>query len=80
MPGLDPGIHLLRKTLLKIGGWPGQALLDSHISESTQDEWVKRRSSYAGLTRVSITLQKTLAKKMDCRLKPGNDDGDVCIQ
>src|SRR5260370_36057543 len=29
--------------------------------------------SYAGLTRVSIQLQETLAKKMDCRVKPGND-------
>jgi hypothetical protein len=36
--------------------------------------------SYAGLTRVSITLQKTLAKKMDCRVKPGNDDRDGGIQ
>src|SRR5882762_7531474 len=30
-------------------------------------------SSYAGLTRVSITLHETLAKAMDCRVKPGND-------
>src|SRR5712664_2677848 len=29
--------------------------------------------SYAGLTRVSIDLQKNLTKKMDCRVKPGND-------
>jgi hypothetical protein len=27
------------------------------------------------LTRVSITLhEKSLSKKMDCRVKPGNDD------
>ncbi len=31
------------------------------------------QSSYAGLTRVSITLQKTFSKRMDCRVKPGND-------
>jgi hypothetical protein len=32
-------------------------------------------SSYAGLTRVSIHLRKKhFAKKMDCRVKPGNDD------
>jgi hypothetical protein len=30
-------------------------------------------ASYAGLTRVSITLRKNLSKKMDCRIKPGND-------
>jgi hypothetical protein len=30
-------------------------------------------ASYAGLTRVSITLQKSLSKKMDCRVEPGND-------
>jgi hypothetical protein len=30
--------------------------------------------SYAGLTRVSIALRKKLLrKKMDCRVKPGND-------
>src|ERR1700694_2273283 len=32
-------------------------------------------SSYAGLPRVSIT-HEALAKAMDCRVKPGNDDGD----
>jgi hypothetical protein len=32
------------------------------------------QSSYAGLTRVSIDLRKNLAKKMDCRVKPGNDE------
>jgi hypothetical protein len=31
-------------------------------------------SSYAGLTRVSIDLQKSLAKKMDGRVKPGHDE------
>src|SRR4051812_4934895 len=30
-------------------------------------------ASYAGLTRVSITLRKSLEKRMDCRVKPGND-------
>jgi hypothetical protein len=30
--------------------------------------------SYAGLTRVSINLRKSLSKKMDCRVKPGNDE------
>jgi hypothetical protein len=29
--------------------------------------------SYAGLTRVSIHLRKTLSKRMNCRVKPGND-------
>ena len=57
-----------------IGRWrcelrvvPAKALGHAHIP------------SYAGLTRVSIILQKTLAKKMDCRVKPGNDDRDVCM-
>jgi hypothetical protein len=31
-------------------------------------------ASYAGLTRVSIELQKTLAKEMDGRIKPGHDE------
>ena len=31
-------------------------------------------ASYAGLTRVSITLRKSLAKRIDCRVKPGNDE------
>jgi hypothetical protein len=30
-------------------------------------------SSCAGLTRASINLQKSLAKMVDCRVKPGND-------
>jgi hypothetical protein len=32
--------------------------------------------SYAGLTRVSIPLRKILLKRMDCRVKPGNDDDE----
>src|SRR3954469_9823200 len=35
----------------------------------------KQQASCAGLTRASITLRKTLSKKMDCRVKPGNDAG-----
>jgi hypothetical protein len=31
------------------------------------------------LTRVSIHFRKNPSKKMDCRVKPGNDDGDVCM-
>ena len=31
------------------------------------------KSSYAGLTRVSINLQNSLSQKMDCRIKSGND-------
>jgi hypothetical protein len=32
--------------------------------------------SYAGLTRVSIDLHKDhFSKEMDCRVKPGNDEG-----
>ena len=31
-------------------------------------------SSYAGLTRVSITLRRSFLKRMDCRVKPGNDE------
>jgi hypothetical protein len=33
----------------------------------------KSHSSCPGLTRASIHLRKSLAKKMDCRVKPGND-------
>jgi hypothetical protein len=28
----------------------------------------------AGLTRASIILRKSLTKRMDCRVKPGNDE------
>ena len=31
-------------------------------------------ASYAGLTRVSITLRKSLSKEMDGRVKPGHDE------
>jgi hypothetical protein len=30
-------------------------------------------ASCAGLTRASIILRKSLSKRMDCRVKPGND-------
>jgi hypothetical protein len=30
-------------------------------------------ASCAGLTRASIVPRKILSKKMDCRVKPGND-------
>jgi hypothetical protein len=30
-------------------------------------------ASCAGLTRASIHLRKSLSKRMDCRVKPGND-------
>jgi hypothetical protein len=30
-------------------------------------------ASCAGLTRASIILRKNLSRKMDCRVKPGND-------
>jgi hypothetical protein len=32
------------------------------------------RSSCPGLTRASIKLGKNFSKRMDCRVKPGNDD------
>jgi hypothetical protein len=35
------------------------------------------RSSYAGLTRVSILLQKSLTKVMDGRVKPGHDEKNI---
>src|SRR4029078_5897967 len=34
---------------------------------------VRHHLSYAGLTRVPIHLQRVVAKRMDCRGKPGND-------
>jgi hypothetical protein len=32
------------------------------------------------MTRASITLHKTLSKKMDCRVKPGNDECSCAMQ
>src|SRR4051812_29444716 len=43
------------------------------IARSPSDEAIQL-SSCAGSTRASITLRKSLSKKMDCRVKPGNDD------
>jgi hypothetical protein len=34
-------------------------------------------SSCAGLTRASILFQQGLSKKMDCRVKPGNDTTEL---
>jgi hypothetical protein len=34
-------------------------------------------ASCAGLTRASIDLRKSVSKRMDCRVKPGNDEGVV---
>ena len=36
---------------------------------------LKTSVSYAGLTRVSITLHNTLSKRMDRRIKSGDDGG-----
>src|SRR5437868_14557256 len=35
----------------------------------------KRNASCAGLTRASILSSQDLSKRMDCRVKPGNDAG-----
>jgi len=35
--------------------------------------------SYAGLTRVSIVLQKNFLKLMDGRVKPGHDEVEVVV-
>jgi hypothetical protein len=35
--------------------------------------------SYAGLTRVSIILQKNFLKLMDGRVKPGHDEVEVVV-
>jgi hypothetical protein len=42
------------------------------------NEPCETHSSYAGLTRVSIKLHKRLAKRMDRRVKPGNDEVRRC--
>jgi hypothetical protein len=33
--------------------------------------------SYAGLTRVSIKDQPLIQRRMDCRVKPGNDKSGI---
>jgi hypothetical protein len=38
-----------------------------------------RFTSCAGLTRASIFFEEVLRRKMDCRVKPGNDDGEISI-
>jgi hypothetical protein len=38
-----------------------------------RDTHTTHTASYAGLTRVSIDLRKSLSMRMDCRVKPGND-------
>jgi hypothetical protein len=44
--------------------------VDRNLSKMLQHNF----ASYAGLTRVSIILHKGLSKRMDCRVKPGNDE------
>jgi hypothetical protein len=65
----------------------GQEPAEESIYEALSAREVRGKfASYAGLTRlrgrspygeakarVSITFQKSLSKKMDCRVKPGND-------
>ena len=55
--------------------------VEAWLFESTKAELSKDAAtysaSYAGLTRVSITLRKSLTKRMDCRVKPGNDENLV---
>src|SRR4051812_31076502 len=45
------------------------------VFSSRETVSAKYSASYAGLTRVSIDLRKSLSKWMDCRVKPGNDEG-----
>ncbi len=57
-------------------------MFQPNVEYGTYDRYMGRNRtvqymSYAGLTRVSINLRKTLSKTMDCRVKPGNDDKDV---
>jgi hypothetical protein len=64
-------------------------LFESTKAELSKDA-ATYSASYAGLTRlrgrslfveakarVSITLRKSLTKRMDCRVKPGNDENLV---
>ena len=47
-------------------------------ARSSREPECKPRPSPAGLTRGSIILRKTFfTKRMDCRVKPGNDSGET---
>jgi len=47
----------------------------SGCAEGASPDAMATHSSYAGLTRASIRFVSSLAKTMDCRVKPGNDEG-----
>jgi hypothetical protein len=48
--------------------------LTSMESEAMRERADIFRSSWAGLTRASITLRKNFFQAMDCRIKSGNDE------
>src|ERR1700676_738296 len=58
----------------RLAGAGGVGLVGSTTGDVVRAEHQQLQSSYAGLTRVSINLHESLAKKMDCRVKPGNDE------
>jgi hypothetical protein len=51
-----------------------EAWLFEILKKGFEQDAATNSASYAGLTRVSITLRKSLSKRMDCRVKPGNDE------
>jgi hypothetical protein len=76
--GLDPRIHLSSAKLFS-------SRMDCRVRPGNDKQTRKQtlrwpshkpyKSSYAGLTRVSIYLHKDIIRRMmDCRVKPGNDE------
>src|SRR5262249_2483151 len=65
--GLDPrGHHLLRKDVLPSGWIAGSSPAMTGVNPSPAPP---------GVDRGYFCLLRVFAKRMDCRVKPGNDDG-----
>jgi hypothetical protein len=62
------------------GGAPGRGEARTDRAKDSAKAKIKAASSapsYAGLTRVSFTLRRSLSKKMDGRVKPGHNESLV---
>jgi hypothetical protein len=61
-------------------GAPGRGEARTDRAKDSAKAKIKAASSapsYAGLTRVSFTLRRSLSKKMDGRVKPGHNESLV---
>jgi hypothetical protein len=68
------GVKLVRRLLRRVGQSGQRQQAGGDESCDALHGCFPVLASYAGLTRLSIHLHKSLAKRMGCRVKPGNDE------